>query len=183
MTRFSGAGATLVDTLSHLMELTGPTGQEEPVLAWCRETWAELGAEVTVTPIGNVLAKIRGSGPRLLIEGHADEIGFVVKSIDARGFLWLADAQAGRRAFHQRFFRWSIRPDRFPDIAGAGPLRVAVRTCAGDKTGIHGQVGRERRFCGHRRGIKGGGGGAGDSRRVRRNLESADPPPGKPHCR
>jgi len=104
MTQFPGVGATVVDTLSHLMELTGPTGQEEPVLAWCRETWAALGAEVTVTPIGNVMARMRGKGPRLLVEGHADEIGFVVKSIDRQGFLWLADAQAGSRAFHQRFF-------------------------------------------------------------------------------
>ena len=86
------------------MEMVGPTGQEEPVLSWCREIWAALGAEITVTPIGNVLARIPGSGPRLLIEGHADEIGFVVKSIDPRGFIWLADAQGGSRAFHNRFF-------------------------------------------------------------------------------
>ena len=31
-------------TLIELMELPGPTGQEEPVLAWCREHWAALGA-------------------------------------------------------------------------------------------------------------------------------------------
>ena len=99
-----GVGASVVETLAFLMELAGPTGQEEPVLAWCRETWAALGAEVTVSPIGNVLARIPGPGPRLLIEGHADEIGFVVKSIDRRGFLWLADAQAGSRSFHSRFF-------------------------------------------------------------------------------
>jgi putative aminopeptidase FrvX len=104
MAKESGLGESVVDTLAHLMEMAGPTGQEEPVLAWCRETWAALGAEITVTPIGNVLARIPGPGPRLLIEGHADEIGFVVKSIDSRGFLWIADAQGGSRAFHNRFF-------------------------------------------------------------------------------
>jgi endoglucanase len=90
-------------TLIELMELPGPTGQEEPVLAWCRERWSRLGAEVTATPIGNVLGRIAGSGPRLLIQAHADEIGFVVKSIDERGFLWLADGQAGSRRMHFRF--------------------------------------------------------------------------------
>jgi endoglucanase len=99
-----GVGGSVVDTLMNLMELAGPTGQEEPVLAWCRETWAALEAEVTVSPIGNVFARVKADGPRLLVEGHADEIGFVVKSIDRRGFLWLADAQSGSRAFHQRFF-------------------------------------------------------------------------------
>jgi|SRR5579884_2066799 len=93
----------LVATLIELMALPGPTGQEEPVLAWCRERWAALGAEVNATPIGNVVAHVGGAGPRLLLQGHADEIGFVVRSIDARGFVWLADGQAGSRNFRDRF--------------------------------------------------------------------------------
>ncbi len=93
----------LIETMIELMELPGPTGQEEPVLAWCRERWADLGAEVTSSPIGNVLARVPGNGPRLLLQGHADEIGYVVKSIDSRGFVWLADAQAGgSKSLHHR---------------------------------------------------------------------------------
>ena len=98
-----GSGSTLIDTMIELMELPGPTGQEEPVLAWCRRRWEGLGADVTTTPIGNVVARVGGEGPRLLIQGHADEIGFVVKSIDARGFVWLTDGQAGSRSFHHRY--------------------------------------------------------------------------------
>ena len=94
---------SLFDTLAELMELAGPTGQEEPVLAWCRQRWSALGAEVTVQPIGNVLARIPSDGPRLLIQGHADEISFVVKSIDEEGFVRLADGQAGSRKPHSRF--------------------------------------------------------------------------------
>lgn len=90
-------------TLIELMELPGPTGQEEPVLAWCREHWAALGAGVSSTPIGNVIARVPGKGPKLLIQGHADEIGFVVKSIDVNGFVWLTDGQAGSRKPAQRF--------------------------------------------------------------------------------
>ncbi len=45
--------------------------------------------------VGNLLAHVGGRGPILLLQGHADEIGFVVKSIDANGFIWLANAQAG----------------------------------------------------------------------------------------
>ncbi len=97
------AAPTPLDTLIDLMALPAPTGQEEPVLAWCRERWAALGAEVEATPIGNVVARVGGSGPRLLLQGHADEISFVVRSIDERGFVWVADGQAGNRAFHARY--------------------------------------------------------------------------------
>jgi endoglucanase len=58
---------------------------------------------VSTTPIGNVLAHVPGDGPSLLVQGHADEIGYVVKTIDQRGFVWLADAQAGgsKSLFHR----------------------------------------------------------------------------------
>lgn len=93
----------LISTLIEVMELPGPTGQEEPVLSWCRERWAALGAAVEASPVGNVIARAGGSGPRLLIQGHADEIGYVVKSVDERGFVWLADGQAGgSKALHHR---------------------------------------------------------------------------------
>ena len=95
--------SSIADTLIELMEMAAPTGQEEPVLTWCREKWAAAGAEVTTTPIGNVLAHVPGNGPKLLIQGHADEIGFVVKSIDERGFVWLTDGQAGSRNFAERY--------------------------------------------------------------------------------
>ncbi|MCC6704511.1 MAG: M20/M25/M40 family metallo-hydrolase [Thermomicrobiales bacterium] len=93
----------LFETLAELMALPAPTGQEEPVLAWCRERWARAGAEVTVQPVGNVLARVPGNGPKLIIQGHADEISFLVKSIDERGFLFLADGQAGSRQPQNRF--------------------------------------------------------------------------------
>jgi endoglucanase len=94
---------SVVETLFELMELPGPTGQEEPVLSWCRRRWQELGGEIESTAIGNVMARFKGEGPRLLIQGHADEIGCVVKSIDSRGFVWLTDGQAGSKTFSSRY--------------------------------------------------------------------------------
>jgi endoglucanase len=91
------------EILLELMSLPAPSGQEEPVLEWCRHRWGALGADVEVTPIGNVLARIGESGPRILLQGHADEISFVVRGIDERGFLWLADGQGNNRSFHGRY--------------------------------------------------------------------------------
>jgi endoglucanase len=94
---------SVVETLLELMALPAPSGQEEPVLAWCRDTWASLGAAVEFTPIGNVLAHVPGNGPRLLLQGHADEISFIVRAIDERGFVWLVDGQGSRRQFQNRY--------------------------------------------------------------------------------
>ena len=82
-------------TLRTLMELPGPTGQEQRVMAWLRERWTPRTERIWTTKVGNLLAHVGGRGPILLLQGHADEIGFVVKSIDANGFLWLASGQAG----------------------------------------------------------------------------------------
>ncbi len=80
--------------LRELMELPGPTGQEHRVMAWLRERWTGQAERVWTTRVGNVLAHIGGQGPKLLLQAHADEIGFVVRSIDANGFLWLTSGQA-----------------------------------------------------------------------------------------
>ena len=83
------------DTLRELMELPGPTGQEHRVMAWLREHWAGTVERVWTTKVGNLLAHVGGQGPTLLIQGHADELNFIVKSVDDDGFLWLASGQAG----------------------------------------------------------------------------------------
>ena len=62
-----------------------------------------LGAEVEVTPVGNVIAHVGRHWSAIALQGHADEISFVVRSIDAQGFVWLSDGQAGSRRFRDRY--------------------------------------------------------------------------------
>lgn len=83
----------LIATLLELVEIPGPTGQEEPVMRWLRERWTGRAERIWSTKVGNLIAHVGGSGPTLLVQAHADEIGFVVRSIDEAGFLWLATAQ------------------------------------------------------------------------------------------
>jgi putative aminopeptidase FrvX len=75
------------------MALPGPTGQEQQVTAWLRERWSDRAERVWTTRVGNLLAHVGGRGPKLLLQAHADEIGFVVRSIDPNGFLWLTSGQ------------------------------------------------------------------------------------------
>lgn len=76
------------------MEIPGPTGREERVMAWLRERWEPRSERVWLSKVGNLLAHVGGTGPKLLIQGHADELSFTVKSIDSQGFIWLSSGQA-----------------------------------------------------------------------------------------
>ncbi len=91
------------DLMLELMEIPGPTGQEGPVMDWLRERWQGQVEELWTARGGNLFAHIGGSGPKLLVEGHADEIGFVVRSIDEDGFVWLASGQNPRSDVDKRF--------------------------------------------------------------------------------
>lgn len=87
----------MFDLIKELTEMSGPVGQEGPVLDRMEAIWREAGARVERTRIGNVLARVGDSGPKLLLAAHADELCYLVRAIDPRGFLWLANGQAWQR--------------------------------------------------------------------------------------
>lgn len=91
------------DMLRELMELPGPTGREGAVMDWLRPRWEAKSERVWTTRVGNLIAHVGGQGPKLLIQGHADELNFLVKYIDEQGFLWLSNGQAPSRNVGKRF--------------------------------------------------------------------------------
>ena len=64
---------------------------------WLRERWQSRMAEWQEDGVGNILCRIGGNGPRLLVVSHMDEIGFVVRYITEQGFILLDTAQGARR--------------------------------------------------------------------------------------
>jgi putative aminopeptidase FrvX len=77
------------DLVKELSELPGPTGHEDPVQDWLVARWSGFANDVRRTRVNNVLARLGGSGPRLALVAHADEICFMVKSVSDQGFLHL----------------------------------------------------------------------------------------------
>lgn len=77
----------MYDLIKTLTEIPGPTGEEERVHEWCAEHWSERGAQVRITPVGNVVAKVGGQGPKLVVMAHGDELGLIIKSITTNGLL------------------------------------------------------------------------------------------------
>lgn len=78
------------DLLKQLCELPGVAGREDAVAALVRDELAGLVDEVSTDVLGNVVGIKRGNGgPRVMILAHMDEIGFLVKHIDDKGFIRL----------------------------------------------------------------------------------------------
>jgi endoglucanase len=75
--------------VKELTELPGPTGHEDAVQDWVASRWATISCEVKRTRVDNVLARVGGTGPRLALVAHADEICLMVKSITDDGHIHL----------------------------------------------------------------------------------------------
>ena len=80
----------MYDLIKTFTELPGPGGDEWRVQRFLSERWQPHVQELRLTPVGNLIAHVGGSGPRLMLAAHADEICFVVKYIADDGFVWIA---------------------------------------------------------------------------------------------
>ena len=74
--------------LKALTEAHGVPGYEAPVREVVREYLQEFG-ELTVDQLGSVICEVPGDsdGPRVMLAGHMDEIGFMVKLITQEGYI------------------------------------------------------------------------------------------------
>ncbi|MBI2155709.1 MAG: M42 family metallopeptidase [Candidatus Rokubacteria bacterium] len=80
---------TLLATLRELTALPGPSGAEREVaLAFAKHLRA-VTDEVTLDPFGNVVGTLRGDNAQaaLMISAHTDEVGLIVKYVEADGGL------------------------------------------------------------------------------------------------
>ena len=75
-----------------LVEAPSPSGFEQPAQRVIRRALDGVADELRTDVLGNVIATVNGpaGAPRLMLAGHCDEIGFMVKYIDDRGFLFFA---------------------------------------------------------------------------------------------
>ncbi|QYK54431.1 MAG: M42 family metallopeptidase [Fimbriimonadaceae bacterium] len=77
-----------VELLKELTEAHGVPGQEDKIRAIVNRELKSI-CDVSVDPMGNVICLKKGKkgDKKLMLAAHMDEIGFVVKYIDDKGFL------------------------------------------------------------------------------------------------
>lgn len=75
--------------LKKIVDTPGPSGYEQQVQKVFREAVQPYADEVKTDVLGNVLAIRNPEGRvRVMLAGHADEIGFIVRYISDEGFLY-----------------------------------------------------------------------------------------------
>lgn len=79
-----------LDLLTELCETPGAPGREERIREVARRELEPLVDEVSVDPLGSLVARrAGGGGPRLMLSAHMDEIGFMVSHVEEGGYLRL----------------------------------------------------------------------------------------------
>lgn len=80
---------TTASLLKRLTEGDGVPGHETEIRAIVKEELAPLG-ELSRDNTGSVICNVPGTGesPRVMLAGHMDEIGFMVRHINEKGYLY-----------------------------------------------------------------------------------------------
>src|SRR6478735_4197562 len=87
----------LTEVLAEFCAVPAPSGAESGLADLLQRRWSERGAEVRRDPVGNLLARVGGSGPRVLVQAHMDQVGYVVRFITDDGYVLLDGSQGDRR--------------------------------------------------------------------------------------
>jgi tetrahedral aminopeptidase len=101
-----------IKLLKTLCEAPGLPGAEGPVKEIIKKEFGTLTKEVTEDALGNIIAHIPGKGPKLVLDAHTDEVGFMVNHIDSNGFIRLTSlgGMDPRVFYGQRLTIWGKRP-------------------------------------------------------------------------
>jgi len=113
--------------LFHLLETPSPTGFEMPG----QQVWADWikshAPQVACDAYGSTWATLPGKSERtIMLESHADEIGYMIKHIDEKGFLRL-DRIGGSDAATARGRRLTILGDLGPISGIIGNTAIHLR--------------------------------------------------------
>ena len=77
----------LKETMKDLLRISSPSGKERYMTAHIKPLVEPYAEEVFYDNYGNLIVKVGGSGEKLMLCAHVDELGYWVKTITDDGFL------------------------------------------------------------------------------------------------
>jgi len=98
--------------LKKLCDTHGMPGGEDLIREIILKEHKKFTKDITIDAMGNVIAHVKGKGPRLVIDAHMDEVGFMVHHIDKDGFIRVTPmgGMDPRVFYAQRLVVWGKRP-------------------------------------------------------------------------
>ncbi len=75
------------ELMKKLSNCFGPSGREKMIRETIMEEIKEYADEMIIDPLGNLIARKKGSGKKVLFSAHMDQIALIITHIDEKGFL------------------------------------------------------------------------------------------------
>lgn len=77
----------MFDLINKLTHVFGPSGNEKKVASVISEMIKDKVDEIRTDALGNLICVKKGSGKKIMLAAHMDEIGIIISYIDDKGFL------------------------------------------------------------------------------------------------
>ncbi len=75
------------ELMKNLSDCFSPSGREKNVRELIINEIKSYADEINVDALGNVIARKKGSGKKIMFSAHMDQIGLIITHVDERGFL------------------------------------------------------------------------------------------------
>lgn len=73
--------------LKELVSVYGPSSNEGAIREFIKNEIKDYVDEIETDNLGNLIARKKGNGKKIMISAHMDQIGFMITDIDEKGFL------------------------------------------------------------------------------------------------
>lgn len=110
--------------LKKIVETPGAPGHEAPIRAFIREQLEPHVDELTTDSIGNLIARVKGDGPRVMMAAHMDEISLITTHVDDKGFIRFSTLGGfdPETLVNQRI--WVHGTETIPGVIGGKPIHT-----------------------------------------------------------
>ena len=73
--------------LKKIVETPGAPGHESPIRTLIKKEIEDVADEISTDSIGNLIVRVKGDGPKVMMAAHMDEISLITTYVDDKGFI------------------------------------------------------------------------------------------------
>lgn len=112
----------MLGRLETLCNLSGPSGNEGPVRRYIREYAKQYADETWVDRMGNLYVHKKGSGPKVMVAAHMDEVGMLIWGAMDNGLLIYQQGGIDPRVVVSK--RVLVGKNEIPGVIGAKAIHL-----------------------------------------------------------